>query len=94
MPSSVTRAGGTQGTLTCPPAAGEARGAVTDLQREAEDALMGLPGVRGVDADVEANHGVIKVLVSQIGPTEIPPTFKGYPTEVVEIGEPTIEEGE
>ena len=54
---------------------------------------MRLPEVRGVDANVQANDGVIRVLVAQRRPgSEVPPTFKGYPTEVVEIGEPTIEE--
>jgi hypothetical protein len=65
------------------------------LQREAEDALMRLPNVSGVDADLAANDGVIKVLVSRKLPDVqlsradvVPRSFRGHPTDVIEIGEP------
>jgi len=67
-----------------------------DLQRDADAAFLGLPFVSGVDADVAANQGTIKVLVvSTSAARDLPREFRGYPIEVVDLGSPpTIQRSE
>ena len=59
---------------------------------------MGLANVCGVDADMVGGSTVIQVFVTRklpesiLAPSDIVPrTFRGYRTDVVEIGQPVIE---
>ena len=69
---------------------------VREVQRRHELSLLALPNVVGVSAETVGGKDVILVLVrrkvpaGQLAPEEvIPQQLDGYPTEVVEIGEPT-----
>jgi hypothetical protein len=67
-----------------------------EVRQRHEPRLLALPNVVGVSAEPSERGGVLIVLVSrkvprsQLAPEEvIPQHIEGFPTEVVEIGEPT-----
>ena len=69
---------------------------LSEARQRHESRLLALPNVVGVSAETTERGDVLIVLVSrkvpssQLAPEEvIPQQIEGFPTEVVEIGEPT-----
>jgi len=69
---------------------------ISEVRRRHESRLLTLPNVIGVSAETTDRGDVLIVLVrrkvprTQLAPEEvIPQQIEGFPTDVVEIGEPT-----
>jgi len=69
---------------------------IDEVRQRHEQHLLALPNVVGVSSETVDGRDVIVVLVrrkvpgSQLSPEEvIPQQIEGFPTEVVEIGEPS-----
>jgi hypothetical protein len=69
---------------------------LSEVRQRHESRLLALPNVVGVSAETTERGEVLIVLVSRKVPSSqlaaeevIPQQIEGFPTEVVEIGEPT-----
>ena len=69
---------------------------LSEVRQRHESRLLTLPNVVGVSAETTERGDVLLVLVSRKVPSSqlaaeevIPQQIEGFPTEVVEIGEPT-----
>jgi hypothetical protein len=69
---------------------------ISEVRQRHESRLLALPNVVGVSAETTERGDVLLVLVSRKLPSSqlaaeevIPQQIEGFPTEVVEIGEPT-----
>jgi hypothetical protein len=69
---------------------------ISEVRQRHESRLLTLPNVVGVSAETTERGDVLLVLVSRKVPRSqlaaeevIPQQIEGFPTEVVEIGEPT-----
>jgi hypothetical protein len=69
---------------------------ISEVRQRHESQLLTLPNVVGVSAETTERGDVLIVLVSRKIPSSqlaaeevIPQQIEGFPTEVVEIGEPT-----
>jgi hypothetical protein len=69
---------------------------ISEVRQRHESRLLTLPNVVGVSAETTERGDVLLVLVSRKVPSSqlaaeevIPQQIEGFPTEVVEIGEPT-----
>jgi hypothetical protein len=69
---------------------------ISEVRQRHESRLLTLPNVVGISAETTERGEVLLVLVSRKVPRSqlaaeevIPQQIEGFPTEVVEIGEPT-----